>query len=224
MNKPAKFVVILYDILEQEQFRTSICWTKDGKAFQILRIPEFQSNIMEEFFNTQNFQSFLRQLSLYGFKMKKNEKNQKIYNHPMFFQGNYQELYKIQRRKKPKDNQDQYFDGTSPQISINNMKHQLEVLRKQQQQLLKQMRIQFQIQFLIAKKINAIVDYFNENYTNEQRKQIYERPMHLLFQLIFGHKPEFASNLLEPLYEDIIGQISPFSENSCSPIQFTKFL
>lgn len=29
--------------------------------------------------------------------------------------------------------------------------------------------------------------------------------MHLLFQLIFGHKPEYASNLLEPLYEDIIG-------------------
>ncbi|CAD8074017.1 unnamed protein product [Paramecium primaurelia] len=224
MNKPAKFVAILYDILEQDNFKTTIRWTKDGKGFYILRIPEFQSTIMEEFFNTQNFQSFLRQLSLYGFKMKKNEKNQKIYNHPLFFQGNYQELYKIQRRKKAKDIQEQYFDSVSPQISINNMRHQLEILRRQQQQLLMQMRIQFQIQFLIAKKINAMVDHFNENHTNEQRKQIYEKPMHLLFQLIFGHKPEFASNLMEPLYEDLIGQLSPFSEFPCSPIQFAKFL
>ncbi|CAK84562.1 unnamed protein product (macronuclear) [Paramecium tetraurelia] len=98
MSKPAKFIAILYDILEKESFQTTIRWTKDGKGFQILRIPEFQSNIMEEFFNTQNFQSFLRQLSLYGFKMKKNEKNQKIYNHPLFFQGNQYELWLFQLR------------------------------------------------------------------------------------------------------------------------------
>ena len=42
--------------------------------------------------------------------------------------------------------------------------------------------------------------------------------MHLLFKLIFGHKPEYATNLLEPFYDDIIGQLSPFSEFPCSPI------
>ncbi|CAD8120942.1 unnamed protein product [Paramecium sonneborni] len=90
MNRPAKFISKLYEILETNEYRKYIRWLPSGNGFTILKIEEFSQKVMVENFNTKCFQSFLRQLSMYGFRMKKNERNKKQYEHQYFVRGKFQ--------------------------------------------------------------------------------------------------------------------------------------
>lgn len=45
-----------------------------------------------------------------------------------------------------------------------------------------------------------------------------------MFRLMFGYKPEYAIELIEPLYIDFIGSLSPFSDHSFSPFILPRLI
>lgn len=76
------FLRKLYSILNDSVFNSVITWTNDGSAFWVRDVPEFSESILPKYFKHNNFSSFVRQLSNYGFQKRK--ENRPIFHHPLF--------------------------------------------------------------------------------------------------------------------------------------------
>lgn len=61
------FVEKLHLILEETCDTSLVSWTQDGNAFEVFDVSKFSTTVLPKFFKHNNWQSFVRQLNMYGF-------------------------------------------------------------------------------------------------------------------------------------------------------------
>eukprot|EP00816_Leptocylindrus_hargravesii_P012855 CAMPEP_0196826598 /NCGR_PEP_ID=MMETSP1362-20130617/93710_1 /TAXON_ID=163516 /ORGANISM="Leptocylindrus danicus, Strain CCMP1856" /LENGTH=431 /DNA_ID=CAMNT_0042207175 /DNA_START=837 /DNA_END=2132 /DNA_ORIENTATION=- len=77
----------LHLVLSCKEYYSIITWLPHGRSF-IVRDPEaLAEKVFPEFFKLKKYNSFIRQLSLWGFKRMTKGMNAKSYYHPLFLRG-----------------------------------------------------------------------------------------------------------------------------------------
>ena len=87
------FLLKLYQILENEEYKNIIRWGEDGKSFVVVNTHDFSEKILPIFFKHNNYSSFIRQLNIYDFHKKKSAKNEHIFQN-QYFMKNKKDLIK----------------------------------------------------------------------------------------------------------------------------------
>lgn len=101
MAKTARFLVQLRELLENhEKYGQYINWVHDGKAIQITREKEFAATVLMEMFHYSNFNSFVRQLNIYGFRKTQRKLDERIYYHPRFLRSQPSLAAAIKRKRR----------------------------------------------------------------------------------------------------------------------------
>mmetsp|Transcript_28474 Transcript_28474/g.41905 ORF Transcript_28474/g.41905 Transcript_28474/m.41905 type:complete len:175 (-) Transcript_28474:398-922(-) len=77
----------LHHVLSCEDFRSIITWLPHGRSFIVLDPDALTTKIFPYFFRLKKNNSFIRQLSLWGFKRMLKGINAKSYYHPLFLRG-----------------------------------------------------------------------------------------------------------------------------------------
>ena len=82
-SKSDKFLLKLYEILNDEQYNKIIHWSQNGSYIVISNVYALTKKILPIFFNHQNYSSFVRQLNMYNFhKIRTNpDKNEQYFIH-----------------------------------------------------------------------------------------------------------------------------------------------
>ena len=98
----APFPSKLYQLLEDAESHNHsniISWLPGGKAFRVHHIKRFCSEVMQKYFQKQTkFNSFTRQLYLYGFmKVSRSSSDSTTFYHPDFEQGNKEQSVSLRR-------------------------------------------------------------------------------------------------------------------------------
>jgi heat shock transcription factor 1 len=98
----------LWNLVEQPSYKSLITWSKDGKSFIVQDDHEFARQVLPRYFKHNNFNSFVRQLNLYGFrKMAKVDRGSLAtagtvdpieFYHANFRRGHPELLHLMQRR------------------------------------------------------------------------------------------------------------------------------
>ncbi|KAK9704131.1 Flocculation suppression protein [Basidiobolus ranarum] len=105
------FVGKLYTMVEDPCIQTLISWSKTGTTFLVHEPTEFSKKVLPIYFKHNNWQSFVRQLNMYGFHKVNNvfHTNSPIDGQPWEFEHSdfrkgAQELLSNIKRKAPKSN------------------------------------------------------------------------------------------------------------------------
>ncbi|CAD8123315.1 unnamed protein product [Paramecium sonneborni] len=163
------FLIKLYEILESEQ--AVVCWNKEGTAFYIQDPAQLTEQILPQYFKHRNYQSFLRQLNMYGFKKLKNIQGKNEFQHQQFRKGVKNNLQKIKRRNQEDIKQSleiltKEFKSESYLNEHEKMRKQLIQIQSDQEKLLQEIRFQMDRNRRlwretqdISEKINQIKNY-----------------------------------------------------------------
>ncbi|KAJ2462815.1 Flocculation suppression protein, partial [Coemansia sp. RSA 2322] len=100
----AAFVSKLYAMVADASTDKLISWTTDGDCFKVTDPMEFARDVLPSYFKHGNWQSFVRQLNMYGFHKVNDlayggifgDTQLWMFKHPFFQRG---ELGKLQRIK-----------------------------------------------------------------------------------------------------------------------------
>lgn len=117
------FVAKLYSMLEDEATGNMISWSPSGDVFSVANPAEFSRLILPTWFKHANWQSFVRQLNMYGFHKVNHTfsgaPNEEVqvweFKHPSFRRGEVQLLADIKRkssRHKRTGSQSHSFSGS----------------------------------------------------------------------------------------------------------------
>lgn len=98
----SKFLIQLYEILEDENNENIIHWGEDGKYFVIENMYDFIEKILPKYYNHNNFASFVRQLNKYNFHKIKTSINENAFQNNQFIKGKKDLISNILRKKKRK--------------------------------------------------------------------------------------------------------------------------
>jgi len=103
---PPPFLLI-FRMLEDEAIRDMISWGEEGQLFRVASPSEFSKHILPNYFKHSNWQSFVRQLNMYGFhKVNHTQQNSTggeeaqiwEFKHPNFVRGKLHLLADIKRK------------------------------------------------------------------------------------------------------------------------------
>ena len=96
-----KFINVLVQILNINDYSHIISWSNDGKLIDINNVEEFRNIIIFKYFKYTNLSNFIRQLNLYSFKKVVLKKSKIIsYYHPLFSKDSSHEyLLRMTRNK-----------------------------------------------------------------------------------------------------------------------------
>ena len=97
------FLLKLYQILENDEYKDIIHWGDDGTFFVVNNLHDFTENILPKYYKHNNYSSFIRQLNMYDFHKRKSSPNEHIFEHKNFIRDK-KELLKLIKRKTKKDN------------------------------------------------------------------------------------------------------------------------
>ena len=101
------FLEKLYTILEEEP-SDIISWNSVGDSFCVYSPQQFSQQIMNKYFKSTKFNSFVRQLNFYGFRKIGRDSSGDdgqgytkscVFRHPQFLRGRKDLLCKIRRRQ-----------------------------------------------------------------------------------------------------------------------------
>ena len=98
----SKFLIQLYDILEDENNKNIIHWGEDGQYFIIENMYDFIEKILPKYYNHNNYASFVRQLNKYNFHKIKTSINENAFQNNQFIKGKKDLISNILRKKKRK--------------------------------------------------------------------------------------------------------------------------
>lgn len=73
--------------LEEEQLDAIASFLPHGRAFMIHDVQRFCDEVLPRFFNNKNYQTFVRQLHLYGFRRAVSKKEKGSYYHALFLRS-----------------------------------------------------------------------------------------------------------------------------------------
>ena len=96
------FLLKLYQILENKEYKDIIEWSEDGKYFMIKNLHDFTENILPKYYKHNNYSSFIRQLNMYDFHKRKGNPNEHIFEHKNFIKDR-KDLLKLIKRKSKKE-------------------------------------------------------------------------------------------------------------------------
>ena len=128
----SKFLIQLYQILEDNNNKNIIHWSGNGKYFIIEDLNEFIEKILPKYYNHSNYASFVRQLNMYNFHKIKSDINENSFQNNNFIKGEKELISNILRKKKRKKNinnkennitslvkynQNNYFSNLNTQIN-----------------------------------------------------------------------------------------------------------
>ena len=102
---PFKVFKILEHIdLAAPQWKSIISWSDHGRSFRVHNRKKFESEIMPLYFKTNHYESFRKQLSIWGFKRINGVRHPDCgsYHHELFLRGNPSLCGKIERNAKSK--------------------------------------------------------------------------------------------------------------------------
>ena len=104
-DRTERFLLKLYEILNNEDYNKIIHWSKNGSYIVITNIHALSKKILPIFFNHQNYSSFVRQLNMYNFhKIRTNpNKSEQYFIHESFNKTKTLKEIKSFKRKKKKD-------------------------------------------------------------------------------------------------------------------------
>ncbi|KAG2202397.1 hypothetical protein INT47_008868, partial [Mucor saturninus] len=114
----AAFVNKLYKMLEDNTIRSLISWSDRGDLFSVSNPTSFSKSVLPQYFKHNNWQSFVRQLNMYGFHKVNDMIHSNLtsdnqtweFKHPHFKRGEVEELQNIKRKStKPS-----FATATSP--------------------------------------------------------------------------------------------------------------
>ena len=101
-NRPHSFPWKLHEMLEDAEknyFQDVVSWELDGTAFKVHKHDEFLQRIMPLYFDQTKYESFRRQLNLYGFSRVSRGPHRGIYLHKCFLRDNRPLCENIARHK-----------------------------------------------------------------------------------------------------------------------------
>ena len=99
----SRFLLQLYQILEEDKYKDIIHWGDNGKYFLIENVHDFTEKILPKYYNHNNYSSFVRQLNMYDFHKKKTNSDTQSFQHNKFIKGQ-KELINTIKRKRRKEN------------------------------------------------------------------------------------------------------------------------
>ena len=121
------FLLKLYQILENPDYKDIIEWSNDGKYFIVKNLHDFTENVLPKYYKHNNYSSFIRQLNMYDFHKKKGNPNDHIFKHTYFIK-NRKDLLKFIKRKSKKE----------PNIIINDINNNINYNTTNSNQMLTQ--------------------------------------------------------------------------------------
>ena len=98
----SRFLLQLYQILEDDKNKDIIHWGDNGKYFVIENVHNFTEKILPKYYNHNNYSSFVRQLNMYDFHKKKTNSEAHTFQHNKFIKSQ-KDLLKTINRKRKKD-------------------------------------------------------------------------------------------------------------------------
>jgi len=84
-NKAQWFPERLFQILSTSEHEHIISWLPHGKAWRVLDEIKFEEEVIPLYFRHSKFQSFLRQVTGWGFRRVKNGSEKNSYYHEVSF-------------------------------------------------------------------------------------------------------------------------------------------
>ncbi|GAN00937.1 conserved hypothetical protein [Mucor ambiguus] len=130
MKTQAAFVNKLYKMLEDPDTSDLIAWSSHGDLFSVSNPTAFSKSVLPQYFKHNNWQSFVRQLNMYGFHKVNdlihsnltNENQTWEFKHPNFRRGAVGDLQHIKRKS-----------AKTQQIQLQQQLHQQQQQQQQQQ-------------------------------------------------------------------------------------------
>ncbi|KAJ8655794.1 hypothetical protein O0I10_008458 [Lichtheimia ornata] len=115
MRTQAAFVNKLYKMLEDPSIHHLISWSENGELFSVSNPTSFSKVVLPQYFKHNNWQSFVRQLNMYGFHKVNdmihsnltNENQNWEFRHPSFKRGAVDDLKNIKRKSAKSRHQSQ---------------------------------------------------------------------------------------------------------------------
>ncbi|CDS12879.1 hypothetical protein LRAMOSA05063 [Lichtheimia ramosa] len=115
MRTQAAFVNKLYKMLEDPSIHHLISWSENGELFSVSNPTAFSKIVLPQYFKHNNWQSFVRQLNMYGFHKVNdmihsnltNENQNWEFRHPSFKRGAVDDLKNIKRKSAKSRHQSQ---------------------------------------------------------------------------------------------------------------------
>ncbi|CAO3625562.1 unnamed protein product [Cunninghamella blakesleeana] len=121
----AVFVNKLYNMLEDDSIRNLIHWSENGDLFCVVNPTTFSELVLPQYFKHNNWQSFVRQLNMYGFHKVNDmihsnltaESQKWEFKHQHFKRGAVDELQNIKRKSAKSHHQAMSSSTTAIPIS-----------------------------------------------------------------------------------------------------------
>ena len=113
------FLLKLYQILENDEYKDIIHWGDDGTYFVVQNLHDFTENILSKYYKHNNFSSFIRQLNMYDFHKRKSNSNEHIFEHKNFIRDK-KDLLKLIKRKTKKENHNINNNFSNNNYNFNN--------------------------------------------------------------------------------------------------------
>ena len=124
------FLVKLFNILNETQYKSYIKWGSDGQSVIISDSNGLTKKVLPKYYNHNNFASFVRQLNMYNFhKVRSNQKNgEEKYAHNEFNKSKtLKEIQSIHRKmRKEKKKYSKNISDKKMNVKINNNSNDLE--------------------------------------------------------------------------------------------------
>jgi hypothetical protein len=89
---------LMLDHAEKKNYSDVVSWVKDGSAFKVHKSREFVEKVMPIYFDQTKYESFRRQLNMYGFTRMSRGEDRGISSHPSFVKGSRYLCENIRRR------------------------------------------------------------------------------------------------------------------------------
>mmetsp|Transcript_16247 Transcript_16247/g.24488 ORF Transcript_16247/g.24488 Transcript_16247/m.24488 type:complete len:345 (-) Transcript_16247:144-1178(-) len=130
------FLLKTYNMVQDKKTDDIISWTEKGDSFVVKKQHEFSQNVLPQYFRTNCFASFVRQLNFYGFRKRKiNMSTQAFFKHKHFKKDQMDKLHLI--KKKPSESSNMKMKQTVAEIKQSNaeMKKEIANLKEKYNQI-----------------------------------------------------------------------------------------
>ncbi|CAD8119595.1 unnamed protein product [Paramecium sonneborni] len=212
-----KFLRHLYEILDNPKNDQIIRWHDNG--FVIQNIEEFKKQLLPITFKHNNYQSLMRQLNKYGFKIKSKENLKAYFTHPTIRENN-RETKRVLKINKTQQKIDYLKELQVLKVELDNLKEGQKILNKQFQLSIKIMiRLQSyfaRLNMMTLHTVGFANIFGNLMYSNHKR--IWGNLGGDLFQLQLNSIVQGFPELLETRLT------TPIISNLGTPLPFYQFI
>mmetsp|Transcript_29085 Transcript_29085/g.70951 ORF Transcript_29085/g.70951 Transcript_29085/m.70951 type:complete len:368 (+) Transcript_29085:188-1291(+) len=130
------FLVKTYKMVQDKKTNDIISWTDKGDAFVVKKQHEFSQNVLPQYFRTNCFSSFVRQLNFYGFRKRStNMSTTAHFKHKHFKKDQFDKLHLI-KKKTSESSSTLKQSVVDLQKEVSQLKDQYKEIRNVQHQIL----------------------------------------------------------------------------------------